>query len=60
MLQKKRAMETDNIYIHGQGNVVKVLGGKVNVGPHIIVDGDINALHETRNLICFECSKQVQ
>ena len=53
-------METDNIYIHGQGNVIKVLGGKVNVGPHIIVDGDINALHETRNLICFECSKQVQ
>ena len=53
-------METDNIYIHGQGDVVKVSGGKVNVGPHIIVDGDINALHETRNLICCECSKQVQ
>ena len=47
-------MESDN-NIHGHGDVVKV-----NVSPHIIVDGDINALHETRNLICCECSKQVQ
>ena len=38
---------------------VNVLGGKVNVGPQVFVDGDIERIHDSRTLICCNCSKKV-
>ena len=52
-------MESDDISIHGQELGVKVFGGQVNVGPKIVVEGDIDTIHEKRKLICCHCTKSV-
>ena len=52
-------MESGDICIREQGVDAKVIGGTVNVGPQIIVDGDINTVKDIRNLICCNCSNKV-
>ena len=49
----------NDINIHGQGVDVKVSGGHVKVGPQVIVDGDIEKIHDSRKLICCHCTKSV-
>ena len=45
-------MESDNIQVQGEHV-------QVHVGPRVVVEGDLQHVHNSRTLVCCHCSKSV-
>ena len=45
-------MQSDNIQVQGEHV-------QVHVGPRVVVEGDLQHVHNSRTLVCCHCSKSV-